>query len=277
MFMKVLHTLTPELQAMIALSAILLLGLPHGAFDYARYRFYHPEAGRGQRIRWLLSYLLSVVAIIGLWVLFSGIIFLLLLGFAAWHFGREDGLESGKRWHRVLDNSARGLLVIALPVAVYPEQMALLYGLFVTEGTRAELLPLFLQGRWILAGFLGLLIGGAIWVNVRMQSGRTLELITIAALFVLLPPLIAFTVYFCVWHSARHYAEQRKWLRQASSSFRAYTLGSVILCSMVMIAGILLTVVFWQEGAHSLRAVVVTFIALLAITVPHHLSGYMTR
>ena len=73
----------------IALVAVVMIGLPHGAFDGAVYQLWQGQPRLSGYVRFIISYLALAGVIIGLWLVFP---VLSLFGFclSAYHFGVGD-------------------------------------------------------------------------------------------------------------------------------------------------------------------------------------------
>ena len=128
---------------------------------------------------------------------------------------------------------------------------------------------LFLLGGAAFAVVMAHHLGG--WAEGRPgHGGVALELASLAALFCLAEPLIAFTVYFCLWHSFRHSLSQAFRLDPSSprAAFRAFVRHA---WPMSVAAFLLAAAAFVVAGveASAERVVWVVFVGLSALTAPH--------
>ena len=92
-----------------------------------------------------------------------------------------------------------------------------------------------------------------------------LETISVAAALTLMPPILGFTLYFCLMHSARHVLRTKHF---AQASWQRL----IRIAAGPMIGTLVLGYWGWQELADSgLTATIVqtVFVGLAALTVPH--------
>ena len=93
-----------------------------------------------------------------------------------------------------------------------------------------------------------------------------LEVVAVGALSLFAPPLIAFTVFFCAMHSARHI------LRTTIYAGRSSVLYLLAASAAPMIAVIIAAVFAWRFLGNTpvdARIIQIVFVGLAALTVPH--------
>ena len=104
----------------------------------------------------------------------------------------------------------------------------------------------------------------AAWL-VRAQPAERREFAALGAAFVVLPPLLAFAVYFCVCHSVRHLLRSGAMLSPDSARiawWRGIRVG--VPAAMVCIAAAPLLLLHGVQGA-----LTDVFRLLAALTLPH--------
>lgn len=207
----------------------LLFGMPHGAVDHlvpARIAggsrlgsalgvgVLYLVVGGGYLLAWFLAPVPAAVA------------FVLLTWF---HWGQGDvyllAAATGDRYprsvgHRALTLLVRGAMPMAVPLVAFPDQyrdvVADLVGLF--GGDVASI-------AWAFEPEAGLAVGGLVAALVattlargvlrRTDDGVELavddafrtdatETVLLGAYFLVVPPVLAVGLYFCLWHSVRH-------------------------------------------------------------------------
>ncbi len=82
----------------------------------------------------------------------------------------------------------------------------------------------------------------------------------------LAPPLIAFTLFFCFMHSARHIVRSMDYFRKYSSRF------ILVATLLPMCITLLLGLIFWNQLEDIQldgQIIKIIFIGLAALTVPH--------
>lgn len=256
------------------------LGLPHGAVDHL-VPFWRRWVDRGPR---------DLAVVLGAYVALAGLALvvlrltgaaglLTLLGLSVLHFGLGDVLPELARRTRgsaarateiVCRTVARGGSVVVVPLVCWPDQTSRLLG--EVAGS-----PVVVPDpvRWVLATALGACVVVSATLAVgRRQVRLSLEDVLVPTLFVVVPPLAAFGVYFGGWHALRHTA--RMILEQPASSddlrHRRVLLpvlrflGAAALPSLAAAATI---VVLAASVAGGRTAVGEGFTVVLALTVPH--------
>lgn len=247
------ETLT-DVQLVLLASAVLLLGLPHGAMDL----FIARQAGLWTGWRTFISFHLIYLAIAGLTVLgflLAPVPALALFLLASiWHF--SDDWPGLPRTIRL----AGACAIVVLPVISDPIGVGLLFrSITSTNAPLPEQVPypLLLMSIWIVAG--------AILIAARHDRRAAFEIATVSMLAIFLPALLFFASYFVLLHSPRHL------LRNANSmagvSPRVILFGYTAI-SILIVALLTITMPTSKPEVSDLvlRGL---FIGLAALTTPH--------
>lgn len=268
----------PDLPAQLVVLAVLvaLLGLPHGAADpLAGAALLRPRLGRVWPLAFGGLYLLAALAVLALWALWPAGLLLVFLALAVAHFGAEDVGASGPvlpgRAGAALEAGLRGAVPVALPVLVHAGETAALFAALlpgVDARTVASAFPPLAGPGAVYPAALGAL---ALWALGRGRLPLAAELAALVAAFVVLPPLLAFAVYFCLWHAPRHTLGQAArlapgdpaaGLRRIARTALPVTLATIGLAGAVFI----LRPTGLEAETAGLRVI---FLGLAALTVPH--------
>jgi Brp/Blh family beta-carotene 15,15'-monooxygenase len=241
----------PPLAAML----ILVFGVPHGAFDplYIA-RLYRPR-GFVHWSAFTLLYAAAAVAVVGMWRMHAGVFLGGFLLLSVWHFAGDPGAPAG-----LVTRVLHGGAIIVLPALLHAGEVTALLAMlvapsdasFLVEGLH-RLAPAWLTGLVLAAG-----------MQWRRDFG--LETLALVLLAVFAHPLIAFTVFFCAMHGARHLVRTQRWLQLRVDERRLYAAGVTMLALLPAL------VVAWYAlgGAPpQTRAVQLLFVGLAALTVPH--------
>ena len=256
------------LQIAVLLSGIVLVGFPHGAFDHLVARpVFAQHFGRLWWGPFGAAYLGLAGAVWLAWAMAPLATLVLFLAGSVLHFGlgdTEDGLapRAAPRWVAVL---AYGALPILLPVAFHPSDaapvLAALGGVREPVMASALLRTIWLTPFWL---------AGLAWVGkaaLREGTGFAGPVVT-AAGFLLLPPLLAFGLYFGLVHSPRHLlrlaAWHDPWSPGRAARWAAWTL---VPASAVCAFGLL----GLASTSHPMPADVLVpmFRIIAALTLPH--------
>jgi Brp/Blh family beta-carotene 15,15'-monooxygenase len=247
---------------MLAIAAILLLGVPHGGLDGAIARRAGWPSGL---IPWLcfhLSYIGLAILVTALWWLFPLISLGVFLIISALHFGASDIADTGSDWLPWMAHG--GLICIAIP-NLQPNLVEPIFTVLVNADNTRLLMQAITNLFYPWVATVTLYCGYAYFQpQYRKPLGGLLLLI---ALVYLLPPLISFAVYFCLWHSPGHMlrlwrsleqAERRRSLEEAGF----YTGAAWFAMGLAF---------YFLPGSASSPLLQLTFIGLAALTLPHML------
>lgn len=257
-----------------ALVAVMLVGLPHGAFDGAIAFF----LGAGRSTARMTGFLVGYSLLAGLYVWFwylapvpalAGFLILSIIHFGSGdiqplHTGPDAWAGRALKIARIFTHG--GVVGIVLP-SVHPQEVAILYAVL-TGGDAGVIMAItaWFLPVW-LAGFAVYLLASVIYKPLRMA---VLEIAILCGIAAILPPLAGFAVYFCLVHSRRHFLVIWTAMQQMLSR------------QTILITGLVLTVITWAGAGIAfylqadLAAVSISdaalrtvFISLAALTVPH--------
>ncbi len=255
--------LPPGPRTFIALLAIIVLGVPHGALDGELARTaLRPRFGHAWFAVFSLPYLLVTGSVLLAWHWAPIPTLAAFLAASAWHFGTE---ETGSL--APLEILAVGGLPIAMAVLAHPAATAMIFG--TVSQTLMTYPPIWLEDSALLWA------GLAVIHTVRLfRAGRPHQLgrsALLAALFVALPPLSAFAIYFVCIHAPAHIrglvqdSRCAPRIRDDASAFQLAL--PVTLLTLLLGAGL------WPlyAGPSDQRLLCLTIQGLAALTLPHML------
>jgi len=265
---------------------IAVLGLPHGAVDHLQGRdLLAPRYGARWPAVFAAGYTLAAGGVIAAWIAWPPGLLIGFLLLAIAHFGAEDTAASRltARTSRPpaawLEPALRGSLPVALPIAVHPTTTAAHFAALLPATTAASVTgvlgALAPAARVWLAG-VAVLAAAAVLRRKRRLAG---ELAVLTASFVVLPPLMAFTAYFCLWHAPRHslavIASRGSGGLGAGLAWFARSALPLTLVT-IAIAGAAWVALRCTTSAVE-ASLQVVFIGLAALTVPHVALGAWHR
>jgi len=268
-----LDTTRPQAGVWLLVGLSLSVGFLHGALDA-------PLLQRKFTNHWSLLQALAVylaaVLLLGWWL--SSLIAValwVLIAMSIWHFGEAYGRWDGlPRWSAGLSRAVVGGAPIMLPVWLAPSDWATVLAPVVE--------PVALQAWHVAAtAWLVLLL---VWVVAcglpRPQAARYawLELIGCTAAYLVFSPVMAFALYFGIYHAPVHM--WRVWRAWAASDIAARPAPAPALVAAGLAATLLAT---WLLGAglwwllgpslaaapDSSSALRWLIVALAAVTAPH--------
>jgi Brp/Blh family beta-carotene 15,15'-monooxygenase len=254
-----------DLLSIVALAAIVIIGLPHGAFDGA----VALALGYGKTLKSMLGFVVTYVAIsllvVLFWLAYPMLALLLFLAISALHFGIGDS-QSGVFLQRGIQSLAHGGLVVVGISLMHRPEVDPIFAHLVAGETSFLWAVLSIVAYGLVVILLAYAVLAYRHPKLRLRFG---ELAGLALAYYLLPPLVGFALYFCVVHSVRH-------LRHLWNNLRDSAYGGSRMLPLAM----LFTVASWLAGAITLwlmpiaetldgAILKVVFIGLAALTVPH--------
>tara|TARA_Y100001934_G_C12358575_1_gene779391 strand:- start:636 stop:1529 length:894 start_codon:yes stop_codon:yes gene_type:complete len=243
-------------QLVVLSAAVALAGLPHGALDPLLAEHITGENDHMERVRFYLGYLFKAGVTFVFWFWQPEIALLLFLAISAWHFADD--------WRDLLPRRYQlgvGISMIVLPVFFRSSEVVLLFSFL-----GADWSPVLVSSVTLVPGALSCVIMClAILYAIKKRSWVSLELLSLSALAVLTPPLIFFSVYFCLLHSPRHILKVVDVLKLSTLKVFIYgiiftTLGALIAVSTVS------SQIELNSNSGLAHAV---FVGLFCLTVPH--------
>jgi Brp/Blh family beta-carotene 15,15'-monooxygenase len=183
----------------------ILMGIPHGAADFLLPQSDGRMSVRRALARMLTLYLLIFAAGLALVFLVPVVVYLMVLGLAVLHwgggdagFGRERRGEASS-YGGVVEVIAYGGAIIFTKAAWWPEEVRRILATVAPGAADMTMTPLEIAAYVTVAAMavhLVRMIAARKWLDVY-------EIILLAALGILLPPAVAFGIYFGLWHSLR--------------------------------------------------------------------------
>lgn len=254
----------PEACLIIALAvAVTLLGLPHGALDFAVAKSLRLISSFNSALYFIVIYLAISAFSIALWISFPAVSLGLFLCVSIYHFSTD--------WRNTMPCCARfGLasIIICGPAIIYSSTLlALFTSLFLTSG----------GAHWIIQGMQVIFwLGIIVWVYFifeLLKANRALDKLTIvecAALIVsslTLSPLLHFALYFCFLHSPKHLNDVGEELQLSVS--KAIILSLPFVALTIVLAAILFN--FFAVNDLNIDLLRWIFIGLFGLTMSHML------
>lgn len=249
-------SLPPDLTWAVVL-LVLFLGVPHGALDPVLAGGWLRDATPRRWAAFLVTYCLLAAAAVALWWWSPALFLLGFLLMSAHHFSEDLPASSGSP-RRLL----HGASVILLPALLHDAEMIRLLLLIAPQTP-----PLALQALQWLAWPCALLALFEAGMALRAGSANVLPRIFLLCALVLLPPLVSFALYFCLWHAPLHVLR----LRERITPWPAPLVAASLVCAVLTVGAA--AAGWWWLGWQAFPALVVTslFVGLGALTLPHWL------
>lgn len=249
---------------LVALAAVALIGLPHGALDGAIAMHLGLARGPLVFVRFLLLYIGMAGLVVVAWMLAPTVSLLVFLLISMLHFGTGDA-RHGAGWLRSVEVIAHGGLVVVGISQLHHPDVDIIFG-YLTGGDTRVVWNVLDIATVVVGIAIVICIGQGLWH--RRWRNTALELVGLGILFAMTPPLVGFAVYFCLVHSVRHVTSVLATLRREMSRF-ALVNQATLLTVASWVAGALTFSWFADMANPEPMLMRVVFIGLAALTVPH--------
>lgn len=263
--------LSQSAELVIVAALIAALGVPHGALDTIFAKQLYDVSTPLRWVGFLALYILLAALVVGLWFLTP---LLFLSGFlliSICHFSGDPAAETP-----IINRMFYGGAIIILPNMLHATEVTRIFAFLVDQNSAKSMVALLqiLALPWAVA------IAIAALAQARKNPLTSLELASLAVIATVASPLVAFTVFFCFMHSARHIMRTIDYAEKSSLYFLAASaVGPVLAISVLSLAA-------WnmlQAMPIDARIIQIIFVGLAALTVPHmalveqvRLSGWAT-
>ena len=262
--MTVLETfMSLESWNLIALGAVVFIGLPHGAMDGALAVHFGWMGRPGKAAAFLLTYVGLAALVVAAWAVAPVLSFIAFLAISIYHFGRGDA-SANPFGQITVESIARGGVVIGGISQVHRSEVNDVFQTLVGIDTTG--VWLFLDAVVVVS-----LVCIAEVLLFKDRSERAACATELSALFLLVrvaPPLLGFAVYFCFVHSYRHFSSMRGVLQTTVSSLRI-TQTTVVFSLLTWAVGLVALAQLSSTVGVEPALLKVVFVGLAALTVPH--------
>lgn len=258
--------------------AVTITGIPHGAIDHlVAARLWGLDHTWSDQAKFYGGYLAAMALYGGLWLIAPAWSLAVFLVMTMYHFGQADLAywELPPLPARFLYLS-RGLFLIGGPVAAFP---AIVDPIFEAIGgvhllgwplvaTASDVLFAGLVGQHVLA--LGVSVLKTEVAPLHKAGREILNVAVLTALFGLVHPLVAFSVYFGLWHSLGHILELLRFFRRRGD---AMSLGGfyreAALFTILPFLGLGGLYAAAQSFGRETEMIALLFILIAIMTLPH--------
>ena len=238
---------------LIVCSALLLFGLPHGAFDIVLIR----NVFKKHLILYvLLFYLLIALLSCVIWLVYPTLFLVVFILISIYHFGDSDWPDDQK-----LLKIAWGTMVIGAPTLFHKQEAIELFSWLISNNdARAITLAL----SWVVIPATGLFI-----LKARKNPTQLFYLALLIPIYYLSHPLLSFTFYFTIFHARRHLDY---WHQRLSSEKESKLISWITSIITILVIGY--GVLEASSSMMNQSLFVATIITLACLTVPHMMMIY---
>lgn len=261
----------------ISLAVIaLIIGIPHGALDHL---VTLPKDKPAKMALFVIIYVLIAVAAVWAILQWNVLGFQLVVIMSAAHFGIGDAafIAESERLNNGVSKSLTDRLIYALPAGLLPVFVPLTSDL--TNSALAEVNPQLINWAGSNSNLIHLLVlliaASSLFILVLKRDDKSaMDLALLAALSILTPPLVAFAIYFGLWHALRHTARLTLNLSKSEIAYqnnepkRAF-INAVIPGIPALIGTFIVAAVLAATNPDNSRLLWSILVVIWALTVPH--------
>ncbi len=267
--------LLTEVQLVVALSMIVLIGIPHGATDYLIFQqLSRPLWGTKEMRHFYINYVMLMAAYALVWWLLPSVALLIFLLISMYHFGQSNWNYVSFS-HRVEAYSIHliwGAFVLMVPILWHYDAAAPIISGIIGAPAPA-ISPAWREALSILLLVVNLWISIYCFLQQRISrrefTDEVVNLFALSLLFINLPLLLGFAIYFVCWHSLSSMMDQIRFFRRQAA---AYNLGAYIKnalpLSLAAVAS-LGALAFVQMKMSIPLNIGIVFVFISVVTLPH--------
>jgi len=268
---------------MICFLLILTIGISHGSLDHIKGRKLLNILEIDNIYFFYFSYIFLGLAIIILWLLFPAITLIFFLIVASYHFGKEDTnfLINNDLPYSLIFYFFKGLLIIIAPLNFHFEETLQIFKILFIQSEKFYIYLGLIESLNIIPIIFLLSVLSSFYLFIKnfkfANFSIFLDFFSILILNYYLPPLLAFTFYFCFLHSIRHsfsliHEIDNKNFKNGLILFLKKALPLTILTIIIYIAALFYINDYFEFDEAILKII---FIGLASLTFPHILLEYL--
>ena len=251
---------------LIGLAGIVMIGLPHGAYDGAVAIHLGIIKRFSSFVKFMIIYVALAALVVAIWLIAPIISLIIFLTISMLHFGAGD-IKNGQGVLGFSEALAHGGLAIVGISQFHRSEVDEIFSYLINSDTTYVWLAIDILTVATIFAIITCVLQA---LNNSKWSVTVLELILLGIVYAVAPPLLGFAIYFCCVHSARHFRKIYASIKQSVSTTSIRN-QAILFTSISWIAA---GIAFWMfadfanPGPTIMR---ITFIGLAALTVPHML------
>ena len=251
---------------LIGLAGIVMIGLPHGAYDGAVAIHLGIIKRFSSFVKFMIIYVALAALVVAIWMIAPIISLIIFLTISMLHFGAGD-IKNGQGVLGFSEALAHGGLAIVGISQFHRSEVDEIFSYLINSDTTYVWLAIDILTVATIFAIITCVLQA---LNNSKWSVTVVELLLLGIVYAVAPPLLGFAIYFCCVHSARHFRKIYASIKQSVSTTSIRN-QAILFTSISWIAA---GIAFWMfadfanPGPTIMR---ITFIGLAALTVPHML------
>ena len=251
----------------VGIFGIVMIGLPHGALDGAVAMHIGLVKKLSNLIKFMLAYISLAVFVVIVWMFFPTFSLIAFLGISLLHFGYGDA-KNGEGITKFAEAVAHGGLVIVGISQFHRGEVDEIFYYLIKQDTSTIWLTMNIASIGVIAAIATCLLQTS--KDVKWSS-TTLELLLVGVVIAIAPPLLGFSIYFCLIHSARHFSRIYRMIKQnvANTTIKTQAILFTVACWLAALVAFVLFADFSDPGPTILRIIFIGLAALTAVSYTH--------
>jgi beta-carotene 15,15'-dioxygenase len=239
------------------------VGILHGALDHqVAFRHYGLRTDTRGWVVFLGGYL-GVMVLYGLlWYVLPLLALVVFLALSVWHFGQSDMHGFKMRRGEHIMNITRSSAVLGVMFGLHVDEVQQIVGSVFPWQIPVEV------GYIMAGGSLLIHLVALLRFKPSPLGWALFDVAWLSLVSALLPLLLAFAVYFALWHSMNHLTELRGYLQYARWTRMVWNGLPFTVLALVIVAVFALML---PSGGGPMEWVLFLFIAISLMTMPHML------
>ena len=271
-----LETLAFQTQLEITLALIFLLGIPHGAIDHILLK--KKQQDKKAQIQFYISYLSLIVLYVIAWILLPYLSLVIFFIISFYHFGQSQFSDlkiTEKNLFKKLLYLFWGASIISGLFYHHYEKLIVFFLETSHFSETARIITPFSLYYFSILSSVATILTMAYILLVKIKSkGRFISEIGIFLLlhlaFLTIPPLLAFALYFAIWHSLKVLHEEYVFLGKRRKNFELNQFIKELLpFSLISIVGVIILLLSFSYFEFTISPFFLTIIFLSVLTLPH--------
>ncbi len=255
---------------------ILLIGMPHGAIDHIiAQHLYTFKSKWSYRLKFYGWYLGVMAAFTLAWIISPLICFIIFFGMTLYHFGQADAERFDLTgWRKIIIHYGRGISVVGLIFfGDLPYSSAVIEsvtGFSLAEYTRSMAEPQVLTYGLAAVYPLCFLMAASGKLSGKGFAFYLADALIVSLFFLYGDVIVAFAVYFGVWHSYNHVEVMLNFLsRKGKEVNYGWFFRESFVFSLISYIGILFLYNIMDAFGEEELLISLLFISISVLTLPH--------
>ena len=256
----------------VAMLFIVLAGIPHGASDHVLSKLISQKTSNRIPSKIILNYIVISLVYFVVWIIAPFKALLIFIAISVFHFGQEYIEHNRISSHRSLMTLLWGSFVLLFPL-VYHSGETVVYIQELTEvsinAINPGLQPYIAVGWPATIILVTLLLFQFKRISKRKAQRMMIDTTILSFVFLTLPLIPAFAIFFIFWHSADTYQQLFNFYRNNQVNWDVWTfVKSFVPLSLVSFAGLVFLAI-WIYGYSGTFSYSWIFVFIALISMPH--------